>query len=326
MGRTRRTDGTTGPGRRGVLRSGAALGAGALAAWTSAGPATATGEEPAARPSADGAILARQAGPYEILALRDAAGPFPGKAVDHFPGATAEDWARAAELDPAAFGADGAWHLAFWCYAIRRPGGRTTLVDTGVGPEGSPAAAWAPVPGHLPEVLRRAGIAPADVDTVVLTHLHEDHYGWAVGPDGTPMFPGARHLVQRTELAALGAGDSAQAYVVAPLRRAGLLHVVDGATRLHGGAGHGGTVSVLATPGHTPGHQSVLVDGGRSQVVVTGDVLVHAVQLADPAVAYGFEKDPATARRTREDLLARAARDRALLATMHLNDPFRRAG
>ena len=76
------------------------------------------------------------------------------------------------------------------------------------------------------------------------------------------------------------------------------------------------------TPGHTPGHQSVLLRGGGRQVVITGDVLVHAVQLVAPDVAYAFEADPELARATRRELLARAERMPTWLATAHLNTPF----
>ncbi|MEU9033993.1 MBL fold metallo-hydrolase [Streptomyces sp. NPDC048352] len=325
----------SGLSRRELARG--AVGAVALTAWgpALAGRAYAAGDgtsgDGTAGGTADGAgqrrVVARQAGPFEVLALLDAHGPFPGRTRDHFTGAAERDWERAERLDPAAFGPDGTWDLDFRCYAVRRPGGRVTLVDTGIGPVGSPTSRWAPVPGRLPRVLTEAGIGVADVDSVVLTHLHSDHYGWVVGPDGTPLFPGARHVVQHAEVASLDPGDTSLSYVVEPLRAAGLLQEVDGRTRLVGdGRGRGRTVTLVPTPGHTAGHQSVLVEGGSRRVMVTGDVLVHAVQWANPAVAYRFEHDPAAARDTRERLLAEARRHRSLLATAHLNRPFIPAG
>ncbi|MEU5087793.1 MBL fold metallo-hydrolase [Streptomyces sp. NPDC021356] len=310
------------PSRRSVLRGAATVGMGALTAWAG------TGGTPAAAASHGGAgtarIVSRCAGPYEVMALRDAHGTFPGKRQDWFPDAGDSDWARAQRLDPAAFGPDDTWELDFRCYAVRRPGGRITLVDTGIGPVGSPAASWAPVPGHLPRVLRLAGIERDDVDTVVLTHLHEDHYGWTVDTTGTPFFPNARHVVQRAEIEALAADDSATAYVVEPLRRAGLLHLIDGRVRVQSGPGHS-SLTAVPTPGHTAGHQSVLVEGGgRGRIMITGDVLVHAVQLAAPSVAYRLESDQATARRTRQNVLDEARDHGHLLATAHLGRPFLR--
>ncbi|MDT6986636.1 MBL fold metallo-hydrolase [Streptomyces lusitanus] len=308
--------------RRGVLRgAAAAAGAGTLAAWAAAGSRATAAPH---RPTRDTArVVTRHTGPYEVMALLDAHGTFPATRQAVFPDATDADWARARRLDPAAFGPDDTWELDFRCYAVRGPGGRVTLVDTGVGPAGSPASDWAPVPGRLPSVLRHAGIERDDVDTVVLTHLHEDHYGWTVDPTGTPMFPDARHVVQRAEIEALDAGDSALSYVVEPLRRAGLLHPTDGRVRVRGDAGCA-ALTAVPTPGHTPGHQSVLVDGGGrgGSIMITGDVLVHAVQLAAPDVAYGLEDDQATARRTRHALLAEAREQGHLLATAHVNRTF----
>ncbi|MGW0434429.1 MBL fold metallo-hydrolase [Micromonospora sp. NPDC003197] len=284
----------------------------------------------AANAGTDGraATSIRSVGGFDVTALRDASGPFFTTRQAAFPTASAADWEQAARLDPDAFGADGAWNLDFRCYAIRRPGGRIILVDTGVGPAGSPASGWAPVPGHLPERLVEAGIEVADVDTVVLTHVHEDHVGWSVTPTGTPIFPNARYVLQHAEVAALTANaDAMLRYLVEPLRRAGQLHEVDGGVVLVGDTdGRGGTVRVLPTPGHTPGHQSVLVEHGRRQIAITGDVLVHAVQLVNPDVGYRFEDDPDVARRSRRALLAEAGRHRTLLATAHLTQPFVRTG
>jgi glyoxylase-like metal-dependent hydrolase (beta-lactamase superfamily II) len=264
----------------------------------------------------------RSVGAFDVVALRDAAGPFPLARQAAFPGATQADWDRARRLDLDAFGPGDAWHLDFHCFAIRRPGDRITLVDAGVGPQGSPASSWAPVPGRLPEALTGAGIGVRDVDVVVLTHLHEDHIGWSVGPDGAPMFPRARYVVQHDEVVALVAGgdQTLLRYVVEPLRRSGQLHEVNGPARLAGRAGD--RITVVPTPGHTPGHQSVLVEGDGKQIVITGDVLVHAVQLIDPAVGYRFESDQDLARGTRRALLAGARSRRALLATAHLTKPF----
>jgi glyoxylase-like metal-dependent hydrolase (beta-lactamase superfamily II) len=265
---------------------------------------------------------AMRTGPFEVLALLDASGPFFLPAQDAFTGATATDWARARRVDPGAFGQDGTWLLDFRCFAIRLPAGGVALVDTGVGPEDSPASSWAPVPGHLLTRLAAAGVDRADVRLVVLTHLHEDHFGWSVSPVGVPVFPNARYVVQRTEIAALEeAGDEGVlAYVVEPLRRSGQLDAVAGAVCL--ARHHAGTVTAVPTPGHTPGHQSVVVRDHVRQVVVTGDVLVHAVQLVAPDVAYRYEADQAAARATRHALLDDAARRPTWLATAHLTRPF----
>ncbi|GAA0795870.1 MBL fold metallo-hydrolase [Spirilliplanes yamanashiensis] len=144
--------------------------------------------------------------------------------------------------------------------------------------------------GDGPVTLVDAGIGPADAPASA----------WAPTPGRLP-----------AELAAAGItpGDVTTVLLTH-------LHTDHGDTTIAPG------VRVLATPGHTPGHQSVLVGDG---LLVTGDLFVHAVQLLHPELTYGHDMDPATAAATRRDRLA-AARDAGLtLATPHLGAPFVRA-
>ncbi|MGW4497793.1 MBL fold metallo-hydrolase [Micromonospora sp. NPDC004336] len=261
----------------------------------------------------------RTLGSITVTALTDGEGPFFQPREEAFPDATGEHWRAADRRDPDAVTADGRWWLRFRSFAIRAGDGPVTLVDAGIGPADSPAASWAPVPGRLPAELAAAGIDPADVRTVVLTHLHSDHIGWAVtGSPGTPYFPNADYVLQRAELAAVESINPAlPAGLVAPLRAAGQLRVVDGEERI--GLG----VRLLPTPGHTPGHQCVLLDDGDERLLFTGDLLVHAVQLVDPELGYAHETDPETARASRVALLRALSTQRpTILATPHLTPPF----
>jgi glyoxylase-like metal-dependent hydrolase (beta-lactamase superfamily II) len=241
-----------------------------------------------------------------VIPLEDAEGPFFEPREKAFPDAPAELWAEADRRDPGAV-RDGGWLLRFRCFALRPADGPVILVDAGIGAAASPARAWAPVPGRLPESLAAAGISPGDVDTVVLTHLHTDHIGWSLGEDGAPFFPNARYVVQRADI---------EWVVPATLDwlRPGLgaqLSLVEGDVDLRPG------VRLLHTPGHTPGHQCVLVD---DQFLVTGDLLVHMLQLIDPTQSYGHEVDPGAARASRTGLLEKLGR--VTLATSHLGTPF----
>lgn len=251
----------------------------------------------------------------EIVPLRDAVGPM-GESIrrplpELFPGSTPALWARLRSEVPEVFGDDGTWLLNFHCFVLRIPSGPTVLVDTGIGPEDSPAASWAPVPGGLVAALGAVGLAPDDIDTVVLTHLHSDHAGGAVA-DGEPVFGNARHIVQRTELDWLKGPVLDE--VIEPLRRTGLLDTIDGSARL------AADVTIAPTPGHTPGHQSVVV--GDDRLVVSGDVVLHPVQVFDPAVRYLYDEDPETAAATRAELLGRLRDGGGVLAAPHLPVPF----
>jgi glyoxylase-like metal-dependent hydrolase (beta-lactamase superfamily II) len=256
--------------------------------------------------------LTRHFGPVAVTALADAEGPHFQTRAAALPDATAEQWSAADRLDPGA-SRDGRWWLRFRCFALCLPDGRVILVDAGIGGADAPARTWAPVPGGLPAELAAAGIDPGDVGTVVLTHLHTDHIGWAVD-GGSPYFANADYLIQRADVDAMGRLNPGVAgWLLDPLRQAGQLSTVDGDRALAAG------VQLVATPGHTPGHQSVLLTAGDEPVLFTGDLLVHAVQLVDPSLAYAYDDDAALARVSRERQLGGHA---GLLATSHLTEPF----
>lgn len=108
------------------------------------------------------------------------------------------------------------------------------------------------VPGVLVTELAAAGLEPADVDVVVLSHLHSDHAGGAV-TDGAPTFPNTRHVIQRDELAWVRGPVLER--VVRPL--GDLIQAIDGVEELSPRA------RIVPTPGHTCGHQSVEVGSPR---------------------------------------------------------------
>ena len=133
---------------------------------------------------------------------------------------------------------------------------------------------------------------PASIDVVIMSHLHFDHVGGATRRQGdsiVPVFPRARHVVQRREWeAATHPHERNRASYLAenlgPLEAAGLLELVEGEVEIAPG------VRVLPTPGHTPGHQSVLIDGGGQRALFLGDVAPTSVHVRVPFImAYDLD-------------------------------------
>ena len=211
-------------------------------------------------------------GDYQVDALLDAEGSFATYA-EAFPHAGDDDWAPWRDRHPELFDGDR-WRLPFRSYLIRG-GGRTILVDTGVGPSGG--GEFLPErQGWLPGELERLGATP---DLVVLTHVHVDHVGWNHLFDGMP-------LVAHRESIALSSERGR------PLTRA---TAVEGEAELAPG------VVAFDTPGHLPGHMSVRVG---DELVILGDVAVHPAQLARPGLVYVSDDDADRSAQTREQALS----------------------
>jgi glyoxylase-like metal-dependent hydrolase (beta-lactamase superfamily II) len=200
-------------------------------------------------------------------------------------------------------------------------GGRRVLIETGNGDKYSPKerAIYAIEERTIVTALGEIDVAPESIDTVVLTHLHFDHAGGAtrvVAGGLAPTFPRARHLVQARELAdATHPHERNRAsyleHNIAPLRDADLLDTVDGEAEVAPG------VRVLPTPGHTPGHQSVLVDGGDGQrALFLGDVVPTAVHLRLPFIM-AYDLEPVVTLETKRRLFERAVAAGWLLCFGH---------
>ncbi|MEW5992324.1 MAG: N-acyl homoserine lactonase family protein [Chloroflexota bacterium] len=144
-------------------------------------------------------------------------------------------------------------------YAVRRRGG-VLLFDTGFG-FGAPEleARYHQTGRRLDDVLGKAGIRLAEVDLVANCHLHVDHAGQNASLPGIPIH------VQRAELARARAGDyTIPSWIDGP----GVVYVeADGDHDLAPG------LRVLSTPGHSPGHQSLVVDQRAGPVVLAGQAV-----------------------------------------------------
>ena len=154
--------------------------------------------------------------------------------------------------------------------------------------------------------LAAAGYARETIDTVVCTHLHVDHVGWntmLVDGHWVPTFPKARYLMGRVEYQhwttqreredmAVVLADS-----VAPVWAAGLVDLVETDHRICD------EISLVPTPGHTPGHVSLRIASMGEEALITGDFMHHPCQIARPDWSSTADSDPAEARLTRERML-----------------------
>jgi glyoxylase-like metal-dependent hydrolase (beta-lactamase superfamily II) len=203
-----------------------------------------------------------------------------------------------------------------WNVTLVRTGGRNVLLDTGRGG-----------PGQVAANLRAAGVDPAQVDVVAITHFHLDHIGGLVGADGSPTFPNARILVPEREWAFwTDAGEEARA---SEMRRPGFAGVrrvfapyAARVERIAAEAEVAPGIRAVPTPGHSPGHACYLVQDGGQQLMVIGDVATSAeLFLPRPDWFPGFDMDPPTAVATRRALLDRLATDRIPMVAYHFPMP-----
>lgn len=195
--------------------------------------------------------------------------------------------------------------------------GRTVLVDAG----GSPA--FAPTMGALDERLAELGVAPDTIDAVVMTHLHPDHTGGLLGPDGAA-FPNAEVVVAETELAHW-TDPATRAALPEPMRPlvdalAAALAPYEGRLRTFTGEAEVSPgMTAVALPGHTPGHTGYRLADGSQQLLIWSDV-VHAapIQMANPQAFVAYDSDPQAAVATRLRVFDMATADGMRVAGMHV--------
>ena len=257
-------------------------------------------------------------GNVEITAVLDMIPP-PRHPEAFFEGVTMADWAPHKDLLE-----NGQVQLYYGCFFLRSQG-KVIMVDTGMGPGPHPDRGNRT--GDLVNQLKQRGVGTDDVDIVVHTHLHFDHVGWNVnrsGPVPEPYFRRARYLVPRgdwehfTKPENLDSAPAVREHVV-PLQELGVMELVDSDHQITD------EVTTLATPGHTPGHQVVLISSLGQKAMVVGDVLHSQVQVQEADWCANVDTDKAQSRRSRADLLDRSENEGYLIAAGHFH-PDRHVG
>ena len=194
------------------------------------------------------------------------------------------------------------------------------LVDTGAGD-------LAPSTGKLLRNLHASGIAPEDIDTVIITHGHPDHIGGNVDSAGRLTFPNARYVMWKDEWDFWTSGQ-AEAKLDEHVREVLLnsasrnlppiqdqLELVDLETEIMPG------ISALAAPGHTPGHMALAIASKDDQLLCLSDMVLHPIHLEQPEWYATVDFAPEQVIATRRRFLEMAATKRALVLAFHFPFP-----
>ncbi len=195
-----------------------------------------------------------------------------------------------------------------------RSSGKTVLVDTGIGNKARDLPG-----GELLNNLAKISVRPEEIDTVVNTHLHFDHVGWnCIERGGTyvPTFPRAEYWIARkewdfwTEETTLREEGPHLRTDVLPLKDSPQLRLVDGEAAITP------ELSLLPTPGHTPGHCSIAVASAGERAIILGDVAHHPLHLIRIWVC-AIDELPRVSRRTKRLLAEQLIEEQLLVCAGH---------
>jgi glyoxylase-like metal-dependent hydrolase (beta-lactamase superfamily II) len=206
---------------------------------------------------------------------------------------------------------------------VVRSQGKTILLDAGVGRWGL----WRFGDGHLLDSLKELGVRPEEIDVVIPSHLHVDHIGWNThpGPDGEPVitFPNARYLFHRADwdffitperLVPETRMFNVAAKCLLPVRDTDHMELVESEADVTE------EVTILHTPGHTPGSVSVLVKSGGEAAIFIGDLAHLCMQLSEYDWSPAYENDREAVAKSRRRVVEEAVGRNALIAGPHLEE------
>lgn len=260
-------------------------------------------------------------GNAEIVALTDMNVPYPTPLEELWPNVPVKAWDDFKARYPETFEGKQ-MRLEIGCYLVRSQG-RTILIDTGYGP--GPVEHIGGFRGQLMANLASKKVSPGDVDTVFISHLHFDHVGWNTTNKGgkwVPTFPNARYAAHQEDLDHFRRPEiQAASHVpymdshIEPLIESGVFDVLSDDTDLTG------EVKAIHTPGHTPGHMSILVASQGHRALIQGDAFVHPSQITNVQWNSLFDADSEVATETRRKLLEYVEADNIPVISCHFATP-----
>ena len=204
---------------------------------------------------------------------------------------------------------------------IVNTGKRLVLLDTGTGGQIAPTA------GMIADNLAAAGIAPKDVDQIVISHFHPDHINGIKDKDNALIFADAEIMVPEPEWAywmddaTMNAAPADQKLTFLNQRRI-FSNIAEQVTRYTPGKEVSPGIVTLPAPGHTPGHTVFAIHSGDASLLVLSDTAQHpAIFARHPDWQAAFDVDGEQAVKTRKALFDRAAADRMLVTGYHFPFP-----
>ena len=201
--------------------------------------------------------------------------------------------------------------------------GRLTLVDTGSGNYLLPTA------GQLHRNLAAAGIDPADIELILLTHMHPDHSAGLTDPaSGQRLFPNAEVVVHENDPrhwdndAAMARATERERQLYFQAAREQITPYRDRLRPFNAEREVFPGVTAVPLNGHTPGHSGYMISSAGQSLLIWGDI-IHApeIQVPRPEVTIEFDTDPTMAAATRRRVFDMVATDRLLVAGMHVHYP-----
>ena len=230
------------------------------------------------------------------------------------------EWLRPHFVTP-----DGRMVISFQAFLVETPT-RRIMVDTCIGNDRQRHFdVFTNLKTSFLEDLAALGCPRESIDTVLCTHLHLDHVGGnthLVDGKWVPSFPNARYLFGRVEwhhARAMAAAEDISARhlpdSVDPIVEAGLADFIATDHQICD------EIRLTPTPGHTPGHVSVLISSEGQEAVITGDIMHHPVQCAEPDRHGNFDFDKPRACGTRRRFLEMAESGNLLVIGSHFPDP-----